>query len=128
MPATTIVVFEKTGALAARLSGSVNRLPARLRASSTRAEFLTALEQAPFPIAFVDTEAVGAALGELLGDADRAGAGCILVGTLPAWTTLFEARERSVLAVLPMDLQARHWTTLVEHLVQQSQERMRSTG
>lgn len=128
MPATTIVLFEQTAALASLVSTASAGLSARIREVRSVAAFQEAVQSGPFPIAVIENEASLQETLELLDAVRRARGTCVVVGNFPDWPTIAELLERGATITLARGHDARRWRPLLKRLVEQSQRRIRSAN
>lgn len=128
MPATTIVIFERHGRRASEITPQIAKLPARIRETRNLVDFNTALAASPFPVAIIDLAEQDDLLHELLTGSVAADAFIVTVGACDDWWKSCSIREQGALCILPKAFPPGKWGPLLERLVQQSQERQRTTG
>lgn len=128
MPATPIVVVERSGALAARLAPHLEGEPIVLRQPRSRAAFEATLRHQRYAVVLIDGRNGEWSLQHLLEESQRWHAFVLVVASdrISDWTAL-EWRELGVRAILPTRFPEEHWGPLIRRLIAESQARYRQT-
>ena len=128
MPATNIVVCERRGIIAARISHAIHALPVWLHQARTVDDHRRYLRQGPFPITVFDVDLGMEIAAQLLVDTIHHRGRSVAVGSVSSWSDMIELRELGVIGVVPASHPAVKWRPLLERLVHQSQQRIEYSG
>jgi hypothetical protein len=128
MPATEIIILERTGTIAAGIAPYLRGQPVNLKQPRSLAAFTQAIAGKRFAIVLLECKGNEPHLGAILSQAEQWHAIVVLRATSLAMWPGLDMREMGVAAILPPHLPSEHWGSTIQLLIQESQRRFHMTG